>query len=183
MVVLWCCGAPSLKGDDRFPVGPRAVLRWFQSGRNRLGRMKKVCLFSNWHGGVMVNAVMYKAHGGEDRFPAGPRVLLSWFQSGRNQLGRCNRFEELKQVVAKGGFHSVQNVARSIFSERFLLKCLKSTTANEIIGGPKMSGNFVHCKRERQRIVYIRCRSTLQYTKFPDIFGPPMMRFVPLDCL
>ena len=23
------------------------------------------------------------------------------------------------------------------------------------IGGPKMSGNFVHCKRERQRIVYI----------------------------
>ena len=59
-------------------------------------------------------------------------------------------------VFAKGGFHSVQNVARSIFSERFLLKCVKSTTANEIIGGPKMSGHFVHCKRERQRIVYCK---------------------------
>ena len=32
----------------------------------------------------------------------------------------------------KADFHSVQNVARSIFSERFLLKCVKSTTANEI---------------------------------------------------
>ena len=34
--------------------------------------------------------------------------------------------------VIKADFHSVQNVARSIFSERFLLKCVKSTTANEI---------------------------------------------------
>ena len=32
----------------------------------------------------------------------------------------------------KADFHSVQNVARSMFSERFLLKCVKSTTANEI---------------------------------------------------
>ena len=32
----------------------------------------------------------------------------------------------------KADFHSVQNVARSIFSERFHLKCVKSTTANEI---------------------------------------------------
>ena len=38
--------------------------------------MKKVWLFSNWHGGVTVNAVMYKAHWGEDRFPAGPRALF-----------------------------------------------------------------------------------------------------------
>ena len=38
----WCCGgAGSLKGEDRFPAGPRALLRWFQSRRNRLGRMKK----------------------------------------------------------------------------------------------------------------------------------------------
>ena len=35
-------------------------------------------------------------------------------------------------VPVKADFHSVQNVARSIFSERFLLKCVKSTTANEI---------------------------------------------------
>ena len=41
-VVLWFCGARSLKGEDRFPAGPRALLRWCQSGRNRLGRMKKV---------------------------------------------------------------------------------------------------------------------------------------------
>ena len=32
----------------------------------------------------------------------------------------------------KADFHSVRNVARSIFSERFLLKCVKSITANEI---------------------------------------------------
>ena len=59
-----CCGARSLKSEDRFPAGPRALLRWFQSGRNRLGRMKKVWLFSNWHGGVMVKAVVYEAHKG-----------------------------------------------------------------------------------------------------------------------
>ena len=41
MVVLWCRGARSLKGEDRFPALPRAFLRWFQSERNRLGRMKK----------------------------------------------------------------------------------------------------------------------------------------------
>ena len=32
----------------------------------------------------------------------------------------------------KVDFHSVQNVARLIFSKRFLLKCVKSSTANEI---------------------------------------------------
>ena len=72
----WCCGARSLKGEDRFPAGPRALLRWFQSGRNRLGRMKKVWLFSNWHGGVTVKAVVYEAQRGEDRTPAGSRALL-----------------------------------------------------------------------------------------------------------
>ena len=30
--------------------------------------MKNVCLFSGWHGGVMVNAVMYKAHGDQEYF-------------------------------------------------------------------------------------------------------------------
>ena len=78
-------------GEDRFPAGPPALLRWFQSGRNRLGRMKKVWLFGrpfgNWHGGVMVKAVVHQAQGGEDRFPAGPRALLSWFQSRRKGLG------------------------------------------------------------------------------------------------
>ena len=62
----WCCGARSLQGEDRFPAGPRALLRWFQSGRNRLGRMKKVWLFTNWRGGVMVKAVVHQAQGGED---------------------------------------------------------------------------------------------------------------------
>ena len=91
----WCCGARSLQGQDRFPAGPRASLRWFQSGRNRLGRMKKVWLFSNWHGGVMVQAVVHQAQGGEDLLPACPNALLSWFQSERKGLGSCNRFEEL----------------------------------------------------------------------------------------
>ena len=85
----WCCGARSLQGEDRFPAGPRALLRWFQSGRNRLGRMKTVRLFSNWRGGVMVNAVMHQAQRGEDRLAAGPNALLSWFQSGRKGLGSC----------------------------------------------------------------------------------------------
>ena len=69
-------------------------------GRNRLGRMKKVWLFSNWsnwHGGVMVKAVVHQAQRGEGRFPAGLRALLSWFQSGRKELGSCNRFEELNK--------------------------------------------------------------------------------------
>ena len=71
VVVLWC-----LKGEDRFPAVLRALLRWFQSERNRSGRMKKVWLFSNRQGGVMVKAVVYEAQGSEDRFPAGPRALL-----------------------------------------------------------------------------------------------------------
>ena len=73
MVVLWCSKP---EGEDRFLAGLRAFLCWFQSGRNRLGRMKKVWLFSNWHAGVMVKAVVYEAQGGEDRFPAGPRALF-----------------------------------------------------------------------------------------------------------
>ena len=52
-VVRWCGGAESLKSKDRFPAGPRSLLRWFQSRRNPLGRMKNVWLFSNWHSGLM----------------------------------------------------------------------------------------------------------------------------------
>ena len=59
--------------------------------------MEKARLFSNWHGGVMVKAVVHQAQEGEDRFPAGPRALLSWFQSGRKGLGCCNRFEKLNK--------------------------------------------------------------------------------------
>ena len=59
----WCSGARSPKGEYRFPAGSRALLRWFQSGRNRLGRMKKVWLLSNWHGCVMVKAVLHQAQG------------------------------------------------------------------------------------------------------------------------
>ena len=60
----WCSGdALRLKGEGRFPAWPRVHLRWFQSGRNRLRRMKKVWLFSNWHGGVIVKAVVYEAQG------------------------------------------------------------------------------------------------------------------------
>ena len=47
------------RGEDRFPAGQRALLRWFQSGRNRLGRMKKVWLLSNWLGGVMVTSRLW----------------------------------------------------------------------------------------------------------------------------
>ena len=77
----WCSGARSLKGENRFPAGLRALLHWFQIGKNRLGRMKKAWLFSSWHGGVMVKAVrVYEVHGGEDRFPAGPGHFLVGFR-------------------------------------------------------------------------------------------------------
>ena len=58
MVVLWCSKP---EGRGSIPGWARVLLRWFHSGRNRLGRMKKVWLFSNWHGGVMVKAVVYEA--------------------------------------------------------------------------------------------------------------------------
>ena len=35
-------------------------------------------------------------------------------------------------TVLKADCHSVQNVARSIFCDRFLLQCVQSTTTNEI---------------------------------------------------
>ena len=47
-----------------------------------------------------------------------------------NIEGTC--LSTITQSLTKADFHSVQNVVRSIFSERFLLKCVKSTTANEI---------------------------------------------------
>ena len=89
--------------SNKMPCCVGLAARNFGNGRVVLcawetikGRMKKVRLFSNWHGGVMVKAVVYVAHGGVDRFPAGPRALLGWFQSGRNRSGSCcNRFEEL----------------------------------------------------------------------------------------
>ena len=59
--------------------------------------MKTVWPFGNWHGGVMVKAVVYQARGGEDRFPAGLKALSSYFQSGRKGLESCNRFEELNK--------------------------------------------------------------------------------------
>ena len=68
-------------GEDRFPAGPRALLRWFQSVRNRLSRIKKGRPVSNWHGGVIVKAVLFEAQGaridsrlGRELFYVGFRV-------------------------------------------------------------------------------------------------------------
>ena len=84
-VVLWCS---NLKGEDRLPAGPRPLLRWFQSGRNRIGRMKKVWLFSNWHGGVMVEAVVHQALRGRGSIPSWAKSTFkfTWFKSGRKGL-------------------------------------------------------------------------------------------------
>ena len=76
VVWWWCCGAHCLKGKDRFLAGPRAFLRWFQRGRNRLGSQNEKSVAVQ----VMVKAVVYEAQGGEDRFPAGLRAILGWFQ-------------------------------------------------------------------------------------------------------
>ena len=62
-------------GEARFPAGPRALLRWFESGRNRLSRIKKVSPVSNWHGGVMVKAVLFEAQGGEARSRLGRELF------------------------------------------------------------------------------------------------------------
>ena len=67
-------------GEDPFPAGPRALLRWFQSGRNRLGRIKKVWSVSNWYGGVIVKAVLFEAQAGENRFPAGRELFYVGFR-------------------------------------------------------------------------------------------------------
>ena len=67
-------------GEDRFPAGPRALLRWFQSGRNRLSRIKKVWSVSSWYGGVIVKAVLFEAQAGEDRFPAGRELFYVGFR-------------------------------------------------------------------------------------------------------
>jgi hypothetical protein len=45
---------------------------------------------------------------------------------------RPSQTREHQSEPIKVDFHSVQNVARSIFCDRFLLKCVQSTTANEI---------------------------------------------------
>ena len=47
-------------------------------------------------------------------------------------LQKCQKLLVAGVCALKADFHSVQKVGRSIFSERFLLKCVKSTTANEI---------------------------------------------------
>ena len=90
LMVKLCCSKPK-GGADRLPAGLRTLLRWSQSGRNRLSRIKKLLSVSDWHGGVMVKAVLFEAQGGEDGFPAVPRALLRWFQSGRNRLGRIKK--------------------------------------------------------------------------------------------
>ena len=91
VVVLWCSKP---KGRGSIPGWAAALLRWFQSGRKRLGRIKIAAPVRNWHGGVIVKAVLFVVQGGEDPFPAGRRALLRWFQRGKNRLGRiknCSR--------------------------------------------------------------------------------------------
>ena len=94
VVVLWCSKP---KGRGSIPGSAASSFASVSEWKNRLCRVKKVWLFSNWHGGVMVKAVVHQAQGDEDRFAAGSRALLSWFQSGRKGLGSCNRFEELNK--------------------------------------------------------------------------------------
>ena len=66
--------------EDRFLAGPRALLRWFQSGRNRLSRIKKGWSVSSWYDGVIVKAVLFEAQAGEDRFPAGRELFYVGFR-------------------------------------------------------------------------------------------------------
>ena len=70
------------EGEGRFPVGLRALLRWFQSGRNRLGRIKKVWPVGNWHGGVMVKPVLFEAQGGEVDSRQGRALFYVGFRGG-----------------------------------------------------------------------------------------------------
>ena len=63
-VVSWsrlCCSKPKGVRLDSRLGRELLILRWFESGRNRLSRIKKGSPDSNWHGGVMVKAVLFEA--------------------------------------------------------------------------------------------------------------------------
>ena len=70
-MLLWCSKPKGRGSIPGWAAG--SLLRWFQSGRNRLGRMKKVWLFSNWPGGVMVKAAVHQAQGGRGSTPSWPK--------------------------------------------------------------------------------------------------------------
>ena len=98
---------------NRSPAGPRALLRWFQSGRNRLGRIKKVWLFSNCYGGVMVQAAVSEAREGGVIFPAGP--CKSTF----------NLFSEWKKPIRKNICFLLIPICLSSFQNQFF--CFKNS--------------------------------------------------------
>jgi hypothetical protein len=66
-----------------------------------------------------------------DLFPFSASILprLADVIKGKRSL-RAKKFAS--GTGLKVDFHSVQNVAQSIFCDRFLLKCVQPTTANEI---------------------------------------------------
>ena len=54
------------KGIGSIPEWAPSSFTMVSEWKTYLGRMKKVRLFSNWHGGAMVKAVAHQAQGGED---------------------------------------------------------------------------------------------------------------------
>ena len=77
VVVLWCS---KLKDEDQV-----ALLRWFQIGRHRLGRMKKVWLFGNCHG---VRACGVRSPRGRGSIPSWAtstfKLVSEWKKKMRN---------------------------------------------------------------------------------------------------
>ena len=56
--------------------------------------MKKVWPFSNWHGGVVVKAVVHQAQGGRGSIPSWAKSTFKSVSEWKERLGSCNRFEE-----------------------------------------------------------------------------------------
>ena len=91
----WCnghgCVVRSPRGRGSIPGWAASSFTLVSEWKKPIKWNKKVGPVSNWHGGVMVKAVLFEAKGDEDRFPAGPRALLRLSQNGRNRLGRIKK--------------------------------------------------------------------------------------------
>ena len=72
-----------------------------------LEEWKKGWLFSSWHGGVMVKAMVYQGQGGLEPsswVKSTSKLVTEW----KKGLGTCNRFEELNKYLLTDYFEVIQ---------------------------------------------------------------------------
>ena len=90
--------------------------------------------WSSWKALVFdkISTFIAKPTTGKDEIPSYTDEEVAHAIRKKNALRKKLINQYLTLRLLKANFHSVQNFARSIFSEHFLLKYVKSTTANEI---------------------------------------------------